>query len=628
MSKNNAIDEIIVEIRAELGDFRKDFKSFAGELDSGVHKLGKSGSGLNHIVEDLGKTFLAAFTAEKLFEGIKESIRAFEEEDRAITQLKSTIKTMGRDTDLLFDKLHEQASRLQEEGIFPDADILRSQAILATFGKISDDNMSRATQAVVDFSAAFGIDLPNAARAFGAASEGTAGLLGRYGIKLDEAKIKTQGFGYVLDEVEKKVSGMNKAIGDQSSSVWTKFANTVSSSMAIIGEKMTNLLSPAVDQLTKDLKTINERFSSNEMRHYTGELANLQKQLDSINSQRADAQDAGIFQKMFGTSKETSDAIIDQMDKIKQAMADFTAVQNEGSRSIGRMAANTPALARGITEASIAAEKLKKDTDELIYSLGVGPRVTAEYKYKLSELSYAQKTGAISAKQHQDQLDKLTEAMSQAGMQVETYTQAMARVARQSEKSMVQKATDDFNDLKGVMEDFGRGVSATMADMVTGGDSSFKELKNRFIHELTAMLIYKNAIEPLLTSFSSSMGKSDGGGIMGTIGSIIGGMMGGSGSSAPAVKAKGGIIPPGGSALVGDQGPELIKPIGGAMVIPMRHDKEDQRKSVNGVVINQTNNITTGVEITVRAEIANAMPRIIEQTKAAIIDAKYRGTRF
>lgn len=48
----------------------------------------------------------------------------------------------------------------------------------------------------------------------------------------------------------------------------------------------------------------------------------------------------------------------------------------------------------------------------------------------------------------------------------------------------------------------------------------------------------------------------------------------------------------------------------------------------SGVVINQSINISTGVQQTVRAEIANLMPQIQNATKAAVADARMRGGSY
>jgi|TARA_R110000822_G_scaffold125205_3_gene259805 hypothetical protein len=47
-----------------------------------------------------------------------------------------------------------------------------------------------------------------------------------------------------------------------------------------------------------------------------------------------------------------------------------------------------------------------------------------------------------------------------------------------------------------------------------------------------------------------------------------------------------------------------------------------------GVVVNQTINLSTGVQQTVRAEVMSLAPQIAAQAKAAVLDAKKRGGGF
>ena len=54
----------------------------------------------------------------------------------------------------------------------------------------------------------------------------------------------------------------------------------------------------------------------------------------------------------------------------------------------------------------------------------------------------------------------------------------------------------------------------------------------------------------------------------------------------------------------------------------------DHQRGGGGVVVNQTINVTTGVQQTVRAEINSMMPKIAEQTKMAVADAKMRGGAY
>jgi hypothetical protein len=51
-------------------------------------------------------------------------------------------------------------------------------------------------------------------------------------------------------------------------------------------------------------------------------------------------------------------------------------------------------------------------------------------------------------------------------------------------------------------------------------------------------------------------------------------------------------------------------------------------QSMQGVTVNQTINISTGVQQTVRAEIATLMPQIANAAKGAVADARQRGGGF
>ena len=48
----------------------------------------------------------------------------------------------------------------------------------------------------------------------------------------------------------------------------------------------------------------------------------------------------------------------------------------------------------------------------------------------------------------------------------------------------------------------------------------------------------------------------------------------------------------------------------------------------SGVVVQQTINVTTGVQQTVRAEIVQLMPQIAQAAKGAVADARLRGGNF
>ena len=91
-------------------------------------------------------------------------------------------------------------------------------------------------------------------------------------------------------------------------------------------------------------------------------------------------------------------------------------------------------------------------------------------------------------------------------------------------------------------------------------------------------------------------------------------------------RALGGQVRAGESYLVGERGPELL-----TMGTSGKVTSNDALKnSGNGadVVINQTINVTTGIQSTVRAEIVALMPQISNAAKGAVADARLRGGNF
>jgi len=95
--------------------------------------------------------------------------------------------------------------------------------------------------------------------------------------------------------------------------------------------------------------------------------------------------------------------------------------------------------------------------------------------------------------------------------------------------------------------------------------------------------------------------------------------------SAPPVapRATGGPVSAGSPYLVGERGPELMIPSRSGTIIP-----NNKLGGGGGVVVNQTINVSTGVQQTVRAEIKQLMPQIADSAKAAVVDAKRRGGSY
>ena len=160
------------------------------------------------------------------------------------------------------------------------------------------------------------------------------------------------------------------------------------------------------------------------------------------------------------------------------------------------------------------------------------------------------------------------------------------------------------------------GLGQSFTDAITGAKNfsdAIKSMAKSVIDSLIRILVQKYIVDAAFGAISGALGGG------GTTTSTGGG--GGGGSSLPAF-ADGGVATGGRPAIVGERGPELFIPNRTGRVVP------NDKLGGGGVVVNQTINVTTGVQQTVRAEIANLLPQISNAAKSAVADARMRGGGF
>ena len=167
------------------------------------------------------------------------------------------------------------------------------------------------------------------------------------------------------------------------------------------------------------------------------------------------------------------------------------------------------------------------------------------------------------------------------------------------------------------MEQNLRPVEDALVDMISGTKSAkeaFKDMARSIISDLIRMQVQQSITAPLA------------------------GMLAGFnpfGTSAPAAQtyaapnympptfgksnALGGQVSAGQAYTVGEHGRETFIPSTNGTIVP---------DSGAGVTINQTIQVTTGVQQTVRAEIQNLLPQITQATKQAVADSRQRGGGF
>jgi len=176
-----------------------------------------------------------------------------------------------------------------------------------------------------------------------------------------------------------------------------------------------------------------------------------------------------------------------------------------------------------------------------------------------------------------------------------------------------------------IVQSFTTNALDGMTDALTAGITgaanfadAMKSMAKSVVDSLIKMLVQKYIVDAAFGAITGYFG-SGGSGATGS------GATSGGGSGIPqfdprGYAAIGGPVESGSPYIVGERGPEMFVPNQKGAIIP-----NNKLGGGGGVVVNQTINVSTGVQQTVRAEIATLMPQIANAAKGAVADARMRG---
>jgi hypothetical protein len=184
---------------------------------------------------------------------------------------------------------------------------------------------------------------------------------------------------------------------------------------------------------------------------------------------------------------------------------------------------------------------------------------------------------------------------------------------KETAKIIKSELSPELMRIKDASEMVGSSFESAMMSMVDGtmtAKDAFKTMARDIISELYRIFVVKQATGFITGAVSGMFNPASAAGT-------------GGGVAPPfAPRAMGGPVSGGRPYMVGERGPELIVPSRNAQVVP------NNQLGGGGVVVNQTINVSTGVQQTVRAEIKQLMPQIADSAKAAVADAKRRGGSY
>jgi phage-related minor tail protein len=178
------------------------------------------------------------------------------------------------------------------------------------------------------------------------------------------------------------------------------------------------------------------------------------------------------------------------------------------------------------------------------------------------------------------------------------------------------RANDANNDFNKGSEDLGETLEKVLMTMNDVRMNGINALEDALVSIIDRTSSVKDAFKSMARSIISDLVR------MQIQQSITGPLAQAMGFQVSGLKAIGGPVQSGSAYVVGERGPEMFVPNSSGAIVP------NDRMSAGGVIVNQTINVSTGVQQTVRAEVMQMMPQISNAAKSAVLDARRRGGSF
>jgi len=187
-----AIGKAVVQLELDTAKYQAEMKAAQAQTTAGANSMG---SGLSQFGGIAKTAFLGAGVAAVAFGAF--AVKAAIEANDAHLKLSNTFENNKRLSDSSVEAFERQADSLRDLTGVDDEAITSGMALLGSF-KLTGQQVQELTPLVVDLASKYDIDLQAAFKAVGKATQGSAGVLSRYGIVLDESKLKADAFGTTL----------------------------------------------------------------------------------------------------------------------------------------------------------------------------------------------------------------------------------------------------------------------------------------------------------------------------------------------------------------------------------------------------------------------------------------------
>ena len=267
-----------------------------------------------------------------------------------------------------------------------------------------------------------------------------------------------------------------------------------------------------------------------------------------------------------------------------------------------------------------------------IATYGMSARAIRDYEIRQqAQRGEIELTAAMQLIAHNAELARLDEKVKK-----EKEAEAAIKKAQVKAQQEAQKA---LNEKEMAAKNFAEGFATSFTNAITTAETfseAMKGVAKSVVDSLLQMIVQKQIADAIFNIIPASLGggrstqtatatatatASTGSALTNLTNQAFGSTVT-SPFTTMQPRANGGLVTKGRPYMVGERGHELFVPNESGNIIP------NNKLDGGSVTINQTINISTGVQQTVRAEIANLMPKIADATKNAVAESRMRGGSF
>jgi len=205
----------ISALKRELSDLKKPIEDVATVTKTTSSAI----SGFGEQIASMATGFITAQAAIGVVTGafhtltgfVADSVKAYAEAESAQKKLTTALQAQGTSTPAIIAQYGDLATQFQHTTAFSDDLITSMEGLLVQVGNVMPNAMQAALKASTDLAAGLGIDLETATTIVAKAAAGHTETLGRYGIKVDQAKLASEGFSAVLEAINRQFGGQAAA---------------------------------------------------------------------------------------------------------------------------------------------------------------------------------------------------------------------------------------------------------------------------------------------------------------------------------------------------------------------------------------------------------------------------------